>query len=63
MSPLRVPIISPSRGVKPMEVSTHLPSFTAETEEPLPRWQMMRRQFFVPRIFAVSCETNLWDVP
>ncbi len=26
-----------------MEVSTHLPSMLAETEEPLPRWQLMTR--------------------
>ena len=39
MEPLRVPIIRPARGVKPMVVSTHLPSFTAVMEEPFPKWQ------------------------
>ena len=39
--PQRVPITRPSRGVMPMEVSTHLPSTQADREEPLPRWQMM----------------------
>ena len=41
MSPLRVPIIRPSRGVKPMEVSMDLPCSMAVTEAPLPRWQVM----------------------
>ena len=39
MSPERVPMGTPARGDKPMEVSWHLPSFTADREEPLPRWQ------------------------
>ena len=40
MSPLRVPMGTPARGVKPMDVSMHLPQSTAEMEEPLPRWQV-----------------------
>lgn len=36
MAPLRVPMIKPSRGVKPMEVSKHLPPCTAVMEEPCP---------------------------
>ena len=40
-SPERVPIGTPARGVKPMEVSTLLPPSMALTEEPLPRWQVM----------------------
>ena len=39
--PERVPMIRPSRGVKPMVVSTDLPPSTAVIEEPLPRWQVM----------------------
>ena len=39
--PERVPITRPSSGVRPMEVSVHLPSTHALSEEPLPRWQMM----------------------
>ena len=39
--PQRVPITRPSSGVMPIEVSTHLPSTQADSEEPLPRWQMM----------------------
>jgi hypothetical protein len=41
--PLRVAIMSPSSGVKPMVVSTDRPPSTAEAEHPLPRWQMTRR--------------------
>ena len=43
IEPLRVPIIRPSSGVKPMVVSTLFPSRTAASEAPLPRWQMIRR--------------------
>ena len=41
IQPDRVPIGTPSRGVRPMEVSMHLPPFTAEMDEPLPRWHTM----------------------
>ena len=41
MSPARVPIGTPASGDRPMDVSWHLPSATAEREEPLPRWQTM----------------------
>ena len=37
MSPLRVPMMRPSSGVKPMLVSTEMPFFTAVTEAPLPK--------------------------
>ena len=40
-SPQRVPIGRPTRGVKPMEVSTLLPPSMAQMEEPLPMWQLM----------------------
>ena len=36
-SPVLVPIGTPPRGVKLIDVSTHLPSLTAAIEEPLPR--------------------------
>ena len=39
ISPARVPIGRPARGVRPMEVSTQRPPLTAAREEPLPRWQ------------------------
>ena len=37
MAPQRVPIIKPSSGVRPMEVSTATPWSMAEAEQPLPR--------------------------
>ena len=37
ISPLRVPITKPSSGVKPIEVSTHLPFLTAVIDAPLPK--------------------------
>ena len=37
MSPQRVPMTKPSNGVKPIEVSIHLPLRTTETEPPLPK--------------------------
>ena len=37
MSPERVPIRSPSRGVKPIEVSIETPPSIAAIEAPLPR--------------------------
>ena len=40
-SPLRVPMTSPSSGVKPMEVSMERPPRIAATEQPLPRLQVM----------------------
>ena len=36
MSPVRVPIMTPPRGVKPIEVSTDTPLSTAVIEAPLP---------------------------
>ena len=44
MSPQRVPIIAPSKGVMPMEVSTDSPLRTAQNEEPLPMCSVMRLQ-------------------
>ena len=43
IEPLRVPIIRPSSGVKPMVVSMLFPPRTAASEAPLPRWQMISR--------------------
>ena len=45
-SPQRVPMISPSAGVKPMVVSTERPWSTAQRDEPLPRWQLTSRSSF-----------------
>ena len=50
IEPQRVPMMIPSSGVRPRVVSRHLPSLTAEIEEPLPRWQMMILASFLPRI-------------
>ena len=38
MEPQRVPIMTPSSGVKPMVVSMHLPSSMAHREAPEPMW-------------------------
>ena len=60
--PQRVPMGTPSSGVKPIEVSTERPPLTAEMEEPLPRWQVTTfklSSFSRPRYFAASCETNI----
>ena len=35
--PERVPMMIPSSGVSPMDVSTHFPWSTADTEPPFPR--------------------------
>ena len=40
-SPVRVPIMTPSRGVNPMVVSMDFPFFTAVKETPLPMWQVI----------------------
>ncbi len=40
-APQRVPIIRPSSGVRPMDVSTATPWSMADIEQPLPRWQVM----------------------
>ena len=59
MSPQRVPIIRPARGVIPMEVSMHFPSFTALIEEPFPIWQVTIFVFSVhPKILHISPATN-----
>ncbi len=42
--PDRVAITSPSMGVKPMVVSTEIPSRTAANEAPAPRWQVTMRR-------------------
>ena len=42
ISPQRVPITRPSRGVKPIDVSTETPFFTAFALDPFPMWKQMR---------------------
>ncbi len=41
-------MISPSPGVKPMVVSTERPWSTAQSEAPLPRWQLTISSSFTP---------------
>ena len=64
-SPERVPMISPSSGVRPIEVSTHLPPTEAEIEAPLPRWHTITLAVLGSRLanLIVSLETKLWLVP
>ena len=51
ISPERVPITSPSSGVSPIDVSTHLPFNTALTEAPFPRCATIIFELFksIPR--------------
>ena len=64
-SPDRVPMGTPARGVKPMEVSTLFPPSTAVTEEPLPKWQVMifSSSMGFPSMAAARPATYLWEVP
>ena len=71
IEPERVPIIIPSRGVRPIVVSKHLPPLIAEIDEPLPRWQVtilsssalyLPGYFFIRKSVALA-ETYLWLVP
>ncbi len=41
--PARVAMTSPSRGVKPIVVSTEMPPVIAASDAPAPRWQVTRR--------------------
>ncbi len=41
MSPDRVPMMSPSSGVKPIEVLKEAPALMAHAEQPLPRCSVM----------------------
>ncbi len=61
--PERVPIIRPSSGVKPIEVSIGLPPWIAEAEQPLPRWQTTRRSDpgSRPRISAARRRSSVAD--
>ena len=65
MSPDRLPITSPSSGVRPMVVSTGRPPAIADAEAPLPRcstiWFSDSRG--EPRNSAARELTNWCDVP
>ena len=55
--PQRDPMMTPSSGVKPIDVSTHLPALTAEMDEPLPRWQVTIFAFGLPSSSSALPET------
>ena len=65
MSPERVPMTSPSSGVRPIDVSTERPPSIAVTEAPLPRWSTicLSSASGRPRNAAAASATNLCDVP
>ena len=65
ISPLLVPIISPSSGVKPMLVSTHFPPFIAQTDAPEPICRLIAFSSFssLPSSFAACLLTYSWLVP
>jgi hypothetical protein len=63
ISPQRVPIITPANGVNPIEVSITLPFLTADIEAPLPRWQTIILESFLPNNSLALLLTNLCDVP
>ena len=64
-SPERVPISTPSSGVRPMLVSTHLPLTTALRDEPLPRWHTMILLSlpFRPSSSIARADTKRCEVP
>ena len=59
MLPLRVPITKPSSGVRPILVSTLLPSLIAHTEQPLPKCALITLvcSRSLPNNFAASPAT------
>ena len=65
MSPERVPITSPSSGVRPIEVSTQAPFNTAEIDAPFPKCATMILEFLrsMLRNSAHLFDTKLWLVP
>ena len=65
IAPERVPIIKPSSGVKPIEVSAHTPSLTAVMEHPLPKWQVIILISFLGLFSSAATRslTKRWEVP
>ena len=65
ISPHLVPIIKPSSGVRPIEVSTTFPPSTAAIEAPFPKWQVIifKSAMSFPNISAALWDTYLWEVP
>ena len=66
MSPERVPITSPSSGVRPIEVSNERPPSTAHADAPLPRWStiwLMSRTSAAEERAPLPARTNSCEVP
>ena len=65
IEPARVPIIRPSSGVIPIDVSTDRPPSTAVTEQPLPRWATTSRSPSTgrPRSSAARATDQATDRP
>src|SRR5659263_675323 len=62
ISPERVPIINPSSGVNPIDVSTDSPYLIAQTDAPLPRWQVITLTVLgsTPKIYRL-CSIHTCD--
>ena len=65
MSPVRVPIIRPASGVRPMDVSTARPPRTAAAEAPLPRCRViwLTSRGSLPSSSGTWPDTYSWLVP
>ena len=65
IEPLRVPIIRPSSGVRPIDVATERPPSTAVTEQPLPRCATTRRSLSagLARSWAARSADQATDMP
>ena len=63
--PERVPMMMPSSGVYPIEVSMLMPWSMAQMEAPAPRWQVtiLRSRTLLPRNFAARLDTYLCEMP
>ncbi len=63
IEPERVPIITPSSGVMPIEVSAERPASTAVTEQPLPRWATTSRGPGRFRSAAARAAAHATEIP
>ena len=63
IEPDLVPIIGPSSGVKPMDVSRHVFPLIAARLTPLPKWQVISFALGFLSSFWAWLETYLWLVP
>ncbi len=62
-SPQRVPIINPSKGVRPMVWSMALPARMQDMLQPLPKWRVIRFGRGLPISSAARMATYRWLVP